>query len=105
MKQWGRWIWFGAVALVLIIVLVFVGANKKLRQQIEALLLERFVKNKVNDLEDKAIVIKTRAEMNEISAKEAEEKAGLLDKKIKEQKSKLEKGLKLLKTITPLSKM
>lgn len=93
MKKYGRWIWFGIVAVVLLVVLIVVGANQSLRRKVEALLLERFVRNKVKDLEDKATVIKTKATMNEGDAKEAEAKAAELDKQIAEEKRKLQQGL------------
>jgi hypothetical protein len=93
MKKYWRWIVFGVVALVLVIALVLVGANKKLRQQIQILLMEKFTRNQVKDLEEQATVIRTKAENNEIEGQEAEAQAQKLDNQIKDKKDSLKKGL------------
>ena len=83
------------VAVGLIVLLVLVGANKKLRQKVEALLLERLVKNKIRDLEDKAAQVTAAAEAEEMSAKEAEETAAELKQEISKQKEALQSKLEL----------
>lgn len=93
MKKYGRWIAFGVVAVGLIALLILVGANKKLRQKVEALLLERLIKNKVQDLKEKAAVAKSKAEAGKISAEEAEHVANEAEKAISEQKENLQKKL------------
>lgn len=93
MKKYLRWIVFGLVAIVLIVLLLLVGANKKLRQHIESLLLERFVKNKVRDLEDEAATAIAKAKMGRTSAKEAEKIASDTEKKIEKQKADLQEKL------------
>ena len=83
------------VAVGLIVLLVLVGANKKLRQKVEALLLERLVKNKIRDLEDKAAQVTAAAEAEEMSAKAAEETATELKQEISKQKEALQSKLEL----------
>lgn len=91
MKKYGRWIVFGVVALGLLALMLLVGANTKLRQRIEALLLERFVKNKVNDLKEKAARAQAKAEAGTIKAEEAEQVANDAEVAISRQKENLQK--------------
>lgn len=91
MKKYARWVIFGLVAIGLIVLLVLIGANKKLRQRIEALLLERFVKNKVRDLQDKAAHTEAQAEAGKIKAEEAEKVARETGEAISKQKKDLQK--------------
>ncbi|MCK5601180.1 hypothetical protein KAR91_04900 [Candidatus Pacearchaeota archaeon] len=93
MKKYGRWIVFGLVAIGLIVLLLLVGVNKNLRQKIKALLLERLVKNKVNDLNEEAAVAKSKAESGKISAEEAENVAKEKEEAISKQKENLQKKL------------
>jgi len=88
-----RWVIFGVIAVGLVALLLLVGANKKLRQRVEALLLERFIKNKVKDLEDKAAVVKAQAEVGKTNAEEAEKVAKETEEAIKKQKTDLQKKL------------
>ena len=94
MKKYWRWIVFGAVAVGLIALWLLLSSNKKLRQKIEALILERFITNKVSDIKDQAANVRAKGETNEESAHEAEQEAADLEKQIEEQKKKLEEGLK-----------
>lgn len=91
MKKYIRWVVFGLVAVGLIVLLVLIGANKKLRQRVEALLLERLVRNKVRDLQDKAAHAKAQAEAGKIKAEEAEQIANETGEAIKKQKEDLQK--------------
>ncbi len=91
--QYIRWIAFGVVAVGIIVVLVLFGLNRKLRQQLEALLLEKLVKTKVRNLEDQALVIKTQAGRNQIDAATAESEAAKLEAKIKAEKDQLKSKL------------
>lgn len=93
MQKYIRWIIFGVVALGLIVLIVVVGLNKDLRQKVEALLLEKFVRNKVADLRDKATAAKTKADAGKISAEQAEQVAADTEKAISEQKDGLQQGL------------
>jgi hypothetical protein len=90
-KKYGRWIIFGVVAVGLIALLLLVGANKKLRQRVTALLLERFVKNKVSDLKEKAAHAQAKAEAGTIKAEEAEQVAKDTEEAISKQKGNLQK--------------
>ena len=92
MKYW-RWIVFGLVAIAIIALWVLVGVNKNLRQRMEALLLERLVKNKVQDLKDKAAGVKAQADSNKIDAEKAQQEAAAIEKAISEQKTALQAGL------------
>lgn len=91
MKKYGRWVVFGVVATGLIALLLLVGANKKLRQKVTALLLERFVKNKVSDLKEKAAHAQAKAEAGTIKAEEAEQVAKNTEEAISKQKENLQK--------------
>lgn len=93
MSSTWRWILFGVLALLAIVGLVLLGANKKLRQRISGLLLERFIKNKVSDLKEKAVKVQTLAEQNKIDAKEAEQQAKEIEEAIEGQKEALQQGL------------
>ena len=73
MKKYWRWILFAIIAIVLIAAWIALSANKGLRQKIEGLLLERFVRNKVEDLKEQAVAAETKAKAGEIDAAEAEE--------------------------------
>ena len=88
-----RWIFFGLIAIVLIVLLILVSANKKLRQKVEVLLLERFVKNKVKDLEDKASNASIKAKIGKMEAEKAEEIAEVTHIKILKQKKDLQEKL------------
>jgi uncharacterized membrane protein YcjF (UPF0283 family) len=92
-KKYARWIGFGVVAVGLITLFVLVGLNDKLRKRIEALLLERLVKNKVQDLKEQAAVAKSKAEAGKISAEEAEQVAKNTEEAISKQKENLQKKL------------
>ncbi len=91
MKKYVRWVIFGLVAVGLIVLLILVGANKKLRQKVEALLLERLVRNKVRDLEDKAAHAQAQAEAGKIKAEEAEQVAKETGEAISKQREDLQK--------------
>lgn len=91
MKKYGRWIIFGVVAVGLLVLLLLVGANEKLRQRVTALLLERFVKNKVSDLKDKAAHAQAQAEAGKMKAEEAEQVAKDTEEAISRQKENLQK--------------
>ena len=91
--KYGRWIIFGLVAVGIIALWLLFGANKNLRQRIEALLLERLVKNKIQDLRDKSADVKARADSNQINAEQAEKEAADIEKAISEQKTALQGGL------------
>lgn len=93
MKKWGRWIIFGIIAVLAIVGIIVFSANKKLRQRIESLLLERFIKNKVSDLKEKAVEVKTLAEKGKLDAKEAEDEAKAIEEQIAGQKEALQQGL------------
>ena len=93
MKQYWRWIIFGLVAVGIIALLLFAGANKKLRQRLMALLLERKVKTEIQNLRDKAASAKAKADSDKIDAEEAEQIASTTDKEIAEKKQSLQKGL------------
>lgn len=92
MKYW-RWIVFGLVAIAIIVLWLLVGANKNLRQRIESLLLERLVKNKVQDLRDRATTIKAQADSNQMDAKKAQQAASAIEQAIAKQKAALQGGL------------
>lgn len=91
MKKYGRWVVFSVVAAGLITLLVFIGVNKKLRQRVTALLLERFVKNKVSDLKEQAAHAQAKAEAGIIKAEEAEQVAKNMGEAISKQKENLQK--------------
>lgn len=91
MKKFGRWLLFGMFAIGLMVLLFVVGINKNLRAQLEALLLEKFVKNKVGDLKEKAARAQTKAEAGVISAEEAEKIAKSTEEEILKQKEDLQK--------------
>jgi len=91
MKYW-RWIVFGLVAIAIIALWVLVGVNKNLRQRMEALLLERLVRNRVQDLRDKAADVKAQADANKIDAEKAQQEAAAIEKAISEQKAALQSG-------------
>jgi DNA-directed RNA polymerase specialized sigma24 family protein len=92
-KKYGRWILFGLVAVGIIVLLILGGVNKDLRQRLTALLLERKVKNKIQDLKEEAAASRAKAEASEISAEEAEQVATATEEAISEQKKALEMGL------------
>lgn len=93
MKKYGRWIIFGLVAIGIIILLVLLGTNKEMRQRLTALLLERKVKNRIEDLRENAANIKAKAEANQISAEKADQIAKEAEQAISEQKKALQEGL------------
>ena len=95
MKKYWRWIVFGVVAMGLIALWLLLGMNKKFRQKIEALLLERKIKTEIQDLREKAAATKVRAENSEINAEEAEKEAKAIEEAIQKQKAILEEGLKV----------
>jgi hypothetical protein len=66
------------------------SANKKLRNKLNLLLQEKLIKTKIKNLQDQAIIIKHKAEINEISAEEAEGEANKVEHEILIQKKKLE---------------
>jgi len=90
-KKYVRWVVFGLIAVGLIVLLVLVGANEKLRKRVTALLLERLVQNKVKDLQDKAATAKAQAEAGKIKAEEAEKIAKETGEAISKQKGDLQK--------------
>jgi len=90
-KKYSRWLLFGILAIGLIILLFLFGINKNLRIQLEALLLEKFVSNKVSDLKEKAARAQTKAEAGVISAEEAESIAKSIEEAIIRQKEDLQK--------------
>lgn len=94
MKKYGRWIIFGIIAVGIIALLIFVGVNKNLRQRLAALLLERKVKTEIQNLRDKAVDAKARADANRIDAEEAEQIAKETGEAISKQKKALEEGFK-----------
>jgi hypothetical protein len=91
MKQYWRWIVFGVIAIGIIVLLVLVGANQKLRQQLVALLLEQKVKTEIAGLKDKAIIAKTKADSGKIEAEEAEQVANETEEAISKKKETLQK--------------
>jgi 23S rRNA pseudoU1915 N3-methylase RlmH len=91
--KYGRWIIFGLVAIAIVGLWLLVGANKNLRQRIEALLLERLVKNKVQDLRDKATEVKAKADAHQIDGEKAQQEAAAIEKAISEQKAALQSNL------------
>ena len=91
-KHW-RWVAFGLVAIGIIALWLLVSANKSLRQKLEVMLLERFVKNKVDDLEDKASAAKALANSGADGAANAEADAKKLSDQIAQQKTTLQQGL------------
>lgn len=91
MNQYVRWIIFGVVALGIVILLIFAGSNKKLRQQLTALLLEKKIKTEIDIIKDKAIIIKNKADNNKIAAEEAEQLSKNNDATIAEKKQLLQK--------------
>jgi len=92
MKQYLRWIIFGLVAVGIIILLVLVGANTKLRQQLTAFLLEQKTKTEIAGLKDKAIVAKTKADAGKLDAEQAEQVANETGKAIFKKKETLQKS-------------
>lgn len=92
-KKYIRWIIFGLIASILLLLIVLVGANKKLRRQISLLLQEQLIKTKIKDLQDQAIIVKHRASNNEVSAEKMEEAANKINGEILKQKQKLEKDM------------
>lgn len=88
-----RWIVFGLIAAVIVVLWILLGSNKKLRQQIEALLLERLVKNKIQDLRDRAVEIKAKADANQIDAEKAKQEASAIEQEISEHKDALQMDL------------
>lgn len=93
MKKYIRWIGFGLIAVVLIVLLLLVGLNRELRNKIKVLLTEQFIKNKVKDFEEDAAVAKSKAKSGKLEAKKAEKIAKEAEDKIKVQKEELEKKL------------
>ena len=93
MKKYWRWILFGLLIVGLILLWLVVGANKRLRQRVEALILEKFVKNKVQDLKEKAAAVKARADLTKEQAEAAENTAKEIETEISKQKETLQKGL------------
>ena len=94
MKKYWRWIVFGVVAIGIIALLLFIGANKDLRQRLTALLLERKVKTEIQNTRDKAAAAKAKADTNQISAEEAADVAKQSEEAIAKQKTALQQGLK-----------
>lgn len=84
--KYGRWIVFGVVAIGLIALLIFLGANKKLRDQIQALLAEKLLNNKVRDLQDQASKVQAQADAGKIKADEALAAAKSVEEDIKKHK-------------------
>lgn len=91
MKKYIRWIIFGLIAVGLIAILLLIGANEKLRKKVTALLLEKFIQNKVKDLQEKAAYAKAQAEAGKIKAEEAEKIAQETGEIISKQKEDLQK--------------
>ena len=94
MKPSLRWIGFGLLAVGIIALLLVFGANKKLRQKLTALLLEKKIKTEISNLKDTAIIAKAKADANKISAEEAEQVSKAADEAISKQKTALQEGLK-----------
>ena len=92
MNKYLRWSVFGLVAAGLVI-LWLLSKNKDARKKVEALLLERLIKNKVSDLKDKATAAQIQAQNGKIKADEAEKIAKQVEGKIIEHKQELEKKL------------
>ena len=93
MKKYGRWIVFGLLAVGVIILLLVVGANEKLRKRLTALLIQEKAKTEINNLKDKATVAKTKADSGKITAEEAEKEAKAAEEAISKQKQALQQGL------------
>jgi len=93
LKKYWRWIVFGLVAIGLIVLWLLVSSNKSLRQKLEVMLLERFVKNKVDGLEDQASAAKALAESGASDAAAAEATARQLAVAVAQQKATLQQGL------------
>lgn len=92
MKQYGRWIIFGLIAIGVIILLVVLGVNKDLRQKLTALLLERKVKTTIQGLQDQAADARAKAQANQMSAEDAEKAAKAAEAAIVQQKQALQAG-------------
>jgi len=94
LKNYGRWIVFGLVAVGIITLLLLVGVNKDLRQRLIALLLERKVKTAIQGLQEQATTAKAKAQANQMSAEEAERAARVTADAIAEQKLALQSEYK-----------
>jgi len=92
-KRYWKWIAFGLVAIGLLVLWLLVASNKNLRQRVEVLLLEKFVRNKVQGLQDEAAAANALAASNEKGAQEAAKRAKELEAAISEQKQSLQSGL------------
>lgn len=90
MKKYIRWIIFGLIAVVLIILLVLVGINEKLREKVSSLLLEKFIQNKVRDLRDRAEYVRAQADAGKIAAEEAEKIVRETNETVSKQKESLQ---------------
>ncbi len=93
MKKYWRWILFGLLVIGLIVLWLVIGANKNLRQKVEALILEKFIKNKVHDLKEKASAARAVGDHTKEEAEAAENKAKEIEKEISKQKEVLQRGL------------
>jgi len=91
MKSYIRWIIFGVIALGIIALLVLVGLNTKLRQQLVALLLEQKTKNEIADLQEQAIVVKTKADIDKLNADQLHALAKKNEEAISKKKEALQK--------------
>ena len=105
MKRYWRWIVFGLVAVGVLTLLLLVGSNKKLRQKLTALLIQEKAKTEINNLKDKAIVAKTRADSGKISAEEAENEANSAEEAILIGHDRLGPGRYRLKTVNGIENL